>query len=276
MSKPLDELLQIMRTLRDQQSGCPWDLRQTFASIAPSTLEEAYEVVDAIERDDLANLKDELGDLLFQVVFHSQMAQELGQFRFDDVAAAICAKLVRRHPHVFAGAPRPTAQGQSEDWETIKAAERAAAGGQGPASQLDGVPRALPAMTRAVKLSKRAARVGFDWDRPEQTAAKVEEELRELLQAIRENQNARPSAHVFEEMGDLLFAAANLARKLDVDAEAALRGANSKFEHRFRHMEQAARNNGADLSQLPLSTLEELWNAAKLEERSVPNSLNGG
>ena len=270
MSQPLNQLLQIMRKLRDERDGCPWDRSQTFASIAPSTLEEAYEVIDAIERNDLPHLKDELGDLLFQVVFHSQMAQELGEFRFDDVAAAICAKLIRRHPHVFArepnGNPQLSAEQQSQDWEALKAREREHAAGCAPVSHLDGVPRALPAVIRAVKLSKRAARVGFDWDRPEETAAKVAEELQEVLQAVRDNPNAGPSANVFEELGDLLFAVANLARKLDVDAEAALRAANSKFERRFRHMEQAARRAGNDFQALPLPALEELWNAAKLDE----------
>ena len=268
MATSLEELLQIMRTLRDERSGCPWDRAQTFASIAPSTLEEAYEVVDAIERGDTAHLKDELGDLLFQVVFHAQMAQERDQFSFDDVASAICAKLIRRHPHVFAAAPQPTVAQQSLYWEAIKAEERAAAAGDKPGSQLDGVPRALPALIRAVKLSKRAARVGFDWDLPDQTAAKVEEELQEVLQAIRENPDTTPSQNVFEEVGDLLFAVANLARKLDVDAESALRAANSKFERRFRHMEQAACGLGAAVAELPLERLEALWNAAKRAEDS--------
>lgn len=269
MATSLEELLRIMRNLRDERSGCPWDRAQTFASIAPSTLEEAYEVVDAIERNDLPHLKDELGDLLFQVVFHSQMAQEQGKFRFDDVAAAICDKLVRRHPHVFAAAPQPTVAQQSLDWEAIKAGERAAAAGATPGSQLDGVPRALPALIRAVKLSKRAARVGFDWDLPEQTAAKVDEELQEVLQAIRENPDAKPSQNVFEEVGDLLFAVANLARKLDVDAESALRAANSKFERRFRHMERAAGGSGTTVAELPLESLEVMWNAAKRDEGPV-------
>lgn len=268
MARPLDELLTIMRTLRDERSGCPWDRAQTFASIAPSTLEEAYEVVDAIERGDLVHLRDELGDLLFQVVFHAQMAQESGHFNFDDVAAAIGAKLIRRHPHVFAAAPTPTVEQQSADWESIKARERAEAAGASPASQLDGVPRALPALIRAVKLSKRAARVGFDWDLAEQTADKVTEELQEVLQAMRENTGSKPSQHVVEEVGDLLFAVANLARKLDVDAESALRAANSKFERRFRHIERAAAGTGAAVADLPLGQLEALWNQAKRDEDS--------
>jgi MazG family protein len=231
-------------------------------------LEEAYEVVDAIERGNLAELKGELGDLLFQVVFHSQMASEQLQFDFDDVAAAICDKLVRRHPHVFANGRRLDAEQQSVEWENIKARERAAdtAGAVADSSHLAGVPRALPALTRAVKLSKRAARVGFDWDKPEQTAEKVAEELGEVLEALRANQQPSASANVFEEVGDLLFAAANLARKLNVDAEAALRAANSKFERRFRHIEAAVRERGAVFEQLPLEALEELWVSAKRAE----------
>jgi nucleoside triphosphate diphosphatase len=268
LSAPLDDLLRIMRQLRDERDGCAWDRRQTFSSIAPSTLEEAYEVVDAIERGNFAELKGELGDLLFQVVFHSQMASEQRQFDFDDVAAAICDKLVRRHPHVFANGRRLDAEQQSVEWENIKARERAAdtVGAAADSSHLAGVPRALPALTRAVKLSKRAARVGFDWDKPEQTADKVAEELGEVLEAIRANRQASPSANVFEEVGDLLFAAANLARKLNVDAEAALRAANSKFERRFRHIEAAVRERGAIFEQLPLETLEELWLSAKRAE----------
>ena len=265
---PIHTLLRIMRQLRDEAGGCAWDRRQTFASIAPSTIEEAYEVVDAIERGNLDELKDELGDLLFQVVFHSQMASEQGRFGFDDVAAAIGGKLVRRHPHVFADGRQLNAEQQSVEWEDIKARERAAANGGGmpDSSHLAGVPRALPALTRAVKLSKRAARVGFDWDEPQQTADKVAEELDEVLQAIRVNQQPVPSANLFEEIGDLLFAAANLARKVNVDAEAALRAANSKFERRFRHMEAAVRERGAVFEELPLAQLEQLWIAAKHAE----------
>jgi len=303
----IDELLQIMRTLRDPRRGCSWDRAQDFASIAPSTLEEAYEVVDAIERSDWPQLRDELGDLLFQVVFHAQMAAEQDRFDFDSVAAAICDKLIRRHPHVFAGAVAPDLAEQSEQWEAIKARERgaahAAAAGvaavvakagspsadgvsaagdpaavavaadapvaRPPASELDGVAYALPALTRAVKLSKRAARVGFDWERPEQTADKVAEELREVLQAMQDRDDAAPSAQVMEEVGDLLFAAANLARKLNVDAEGALRAANAKFERRFRHIEAALRAANEDISQTPLVRLEALWEAAKAAERAL-------
>ena len=262
MSAALDELLRIMRKLRDEQHGCPWDREQDFRSIAPSTLEEAYEVVDAIERADTAQLKDELGDLLFQVVFHAQMASELGHFDFDDVAAAINDELIRRHPHVFGDGAAADAKTQSLQWEALKAQERAAAA-QGTPSELDGVARSLPALTRAIKLSKRAARVGFDWDQPQQTAAKVAEELEEVLQAIGEADIPEASEHVFEEIGDLLFAAANLARKVHVDAESALRAANSKFERRFRHIEQALARMGADIRQVRLEELEALWNEAK-------------
>ena len=269
MSAALEELLQIMRTLRDPQRGCAWDRVQTFASIAPSTLEEAFEVVDAIEREDLNQLKDELGDLLFQVVFHAQMASEQGRFDFEAVAAGMRDKLVRRHPHVFAGAAAPDARTQSQQWEALKAQERAAAAGDTPLSELDGVALALPALTRAVKLSKRAARVGFDWDRPQQTAAKVAEELDEVLAAIEEHAGGGPSAHIVEEIGDLLFAAANLARKVDVDAEGALRAANAKFERRFRFIEAAVRAAHADIRQLPLAALEALWEQAKRQERGA-------
>lgn len=269
---PIETLLAIMARLRSAD-GCPWDRAQSFASIAPYTIEEAYEVADAIERNDLKDLKDELGDLLFQVVFHAEMAREAGQFDFDDVARGIVEKLVRRHPHVFGGAPVPTAQ--SAAWEESKALERAtrpAAAGEAP-SALDGVPRALPALMRAFKLSKRAARVGFDWDHPSQTADKVAEELAEVRtaagavgaggaalttgEALIEGVLGREA--IAEEMGDLLFAAANLARKLGVDAEAALRAANAKFERRFRAMEALARDRGLDFDRLPLEAQERLW-----------------
>ena len=259
-----------MRRLRDPRDGCAWDRQQSFSSIAPSTLEEAYEVVDAIERDDLSELKSELGDLLFQVVFHAQIASEQEAFDFNDVAAAIAEKLLRRHPHLFAAADKPTLEQQSAQWENIKAQERQAAG-NGDRSHLAGVPRALPALARAAKLSKRAARVGFDWDQPEQTAEKVAEELEEVLQALRAGGGGpKPSANLFEEIGDLLFAVANLARKVNVDAESALRAANSKFERRFRHMERSVLASGDIFERLPLDALEKLWVAAKRAE------LNGG
>ena len=263
-----------MARLRGEQ-GCPWDRVQTFASIAPYTIEEAYEVADAIERDNVADLRDELGDLLFQVVFLAQIAKEAGHFDFDAVAESIGDKLVRRHPHVFAaaashgresgagGAPAPGVAEQSKVWEDIKAAERTAAAAT---SAVDGVPLALPALMRAVKLSKRAARVGFDFERPDQTADKVAEELaevREAVAAVPAGGAAAPSAATFEEVGDLLFAAANLARKLEVDAEAALRAANVKFERRFRGMERLAAARGQRFDGLDLAAQEALWQDVK-------------
>src|SRR5580692_11985142 len=235
------ELLAIMVRLR-AADGCPWDREQSFASIAPYTIEEAYEVADAVERGDMQHLKDELGDLLFQVVFHAQMASEAQHFDFEAVAGAICDKLVRRHPHVFGAGAALTPAEQSIAWEEIKAQERGAAGVR--AGHLDGVPRTLPALMRAFKLSKRAARVGFDFEHAAQTADKVAEELAEVREAAATDATGSPSAHIVEEIGDLLFAAANLARKLNVDAEAALRAANLKFERRFRGMEELAADAG--------------------------------
>jgi nucleoside triphosphate diphosphatase len=266
MTARLLDLLAIMERLRGVD-GCPWDRVQTFASIAPYTVEESYEVADAIERGDMAHLKDELGDLLFQVVFHARIAEEGGHFDFDAVAAAICDKLVRRHPHVFGDGPAigiggaVTAAIQSVAWEEIKARERAAAA----TSALDGVPLALPALMRAFKLSRRAARVGFDFERPQETADKVAEELAEVREAVAAagESDAAATRKVFEEVGDLLFAAANLARKLDVDAEAALRAANVKFERRFRGMERLAAQRGEDFESLSLAAQEALWQEVK-------------
>jgi ATP diphosphatase len=271
------ELLGIMARLR-AADGCPWDREQTFASIAPYTIEEAYEVADAVERGDMQHLKDELGDLLFQVVFHAQMASEANQFDFAAVAGAICDKLLRRHPHVFGDGGPLTPAEQSESWERIKAAERGAGASAGTSasaaqSHLDGVPQALPALMRAYKLSKRAARVGFDFEHASQTADKVAEELAEVRDAAehsahadgsRERSGASPA--IVEEIGDLLFAAANLARKLDVDAEAALRSANAKFERRFRGMESLAAQRGEIFSDLNLESQERLWQEVKRGE----------
>jgi ATP diphosphatase len=261
------ELLAIMARLR-AADGCPWDREQTFASIAPYTIEEAYEVADAIARGDMRHLKDELGDLLFQVVFHAQMASEADHFDFEAVAAAICDKLRRRHPHVFGAAGPLTAAEQTAAWEEIKADERRADGGARH-SHLDGVPQALPALMRAYKLSKRAARVGFDWEHWSQTADKVAEELEEV-RAAAANAEAQgqvaESREIFEEIGDLLFAAANLARKLDVDAEAALRSANAKFERRFRGMEALAAQRGLVFADLKLDAQERLWLEVKRGE----------
>jgi ATP diphosphatase len=271
MTARLLDLLAIMERLRGVD-GCPWDRVQTFASIAPYTVEESYEVADAIERGDMAHLKDELGDLLFQVVFHARIAEEGGHFDFDAVAAAICDKLVRRHPHVFGDGPASAIEGpvtaaiQSAAWEEIKARERGAAA----TSALDGVPLALPALMRAFKLSRRAARVGFDFERPQETADKVAEELAEVREAIaaaadsdRAIDTGAALRKVFEEVGDLLFAAANLARKLDVDAEAALRAANVKFERRFRGMERLAAQRGENFESLSLAAQEALWQEVK-------------
>jgi ATP diphosphatase len=275
------ELLGIMQRLR-AADGCPWDRAQSFASIAPYTIEEAYEVADAVEHGDMRHLRDELGDLLFQVVFHAQIASEAQQFDFEAVAGAICDKLLRRHPHVFGASGPLTQTEQNIAWEEIKAAERGAAGAD--RSHLDGVPQALPALMRAYKLSKRAARVGFDFEHASQTADKVAEELAEVRDAAaahsaladaanhaQESTGASPeitgaSPEIFEEIGDLLFAAANLARKLDVDAEAALRSANAKFERRFRGMESLAAQRGAIFAELDLESQERLWQEVKRGE----------
>ncbi len=259
MSPKITELLAIMKRLRSAD-GCPWDRQQTFASIAPYAIEEAYEVSDAIERGDLASLKDELGDLLFQVVFHAQMASEAGEFDFEAVAAAICDKLTRRHPQVFGNGGPLNISEQSAAWENIKAEERGAA----DVSALHGVPNALPALVRASKLSKRAAGVGFDFEHAGQCADKVDEELAEVRAASRSSRKVSPE--IFEEVGDLLFAAANLARKLDVDAETALRAANAKFERRFRGMESLAAQRGQVFSELDLAAQESLWQAVKRGE----------
>ncbi len=283
----LEELLGIMERLRSAE-GCPWDRAQTSATIAPHTLEESYEVVDAIERGDMEHLKGELGDLLFQVVFHAQIAREAGHFDFAAVAAAMCDKLVRRHPHVFRQGSRAlpasgngeaavgfgawrgegdaplSAEQQSVAWESIKAGERAAGGGS--ASALAGVPLALPALMRAFKLSKRAAHVGFDFGHADETADKVSEELAEVRQAANLNVGATASPQMVEEIGDLLFAAANLARKLGVDAESALRAANLKFERRFHAMERLATERGACFEGLSLAAQEALWHTVKRGE----------
>src|ERR1700678_2250812 len=264
------ELLAIMVRLR-AADGCPWDREQSFASIAPYTIEEAYEVADAVERGDMPHLKDELGDLLFQVVFHAQIASESNHFDFEAVAGAICDKLLRRHPHVFGAGGRVTAAEQSVAWEEIKARERGADGAR--TSHLDGVPRTLPALMRAFKLSKRAARVGFDFEHPGQTADKVAEELAEVRDAAERSAPAEgsraaagASPEIFEEIGDLLFPAANLARKLNVDGEAALRSANAKFERRFRGMESLAAQRGEMFEQLNLEAQEKLWQEVKRGE----------
>jgi len=259
----LAKLLTLMARLRDPERGCPWDLKQTFSSIAPYTIEEAYEVADAIERHDQAHLRDELGDLLFQVVFHARMAEERGWFDFAAVAEGITAKLTRRHPHIFAGA-QLAAEDLVRVWEEQKAQERAADTGA-QAGVLGGVPRALPALTRAAKLGRRAARVGFDWPNARETRAKVLEELQEVDEAIAAaGANAGAQAAIAEELGDLLFAVANWGRHLEVDAEAALRSANAKFEQRFAHMEALAGARGLSLKELSAAEWDALWREAKL------------
>ena len=259
---PLFRLLAIMAALRNPAGGCPWDQEQTFATIAPYTVEEAYEVADAIERGSMTDLKEELGDLLFQVVFHARMAEEQGLFNFADVAAAMNDKMIRRHPHVFAEETFSGIAEQSAAWETIKAQERAAKG-KG-ASLLDDVPVGLPATTRAVKLTKRAARVGFDWPSTDQVIAKLHEELSELQAEI----DAGDRAKAREELGDVLFVVANLARKLDVEPEDALRATNAKFARRFNYIERKLAERGLTPDQSDLDEMDALWDAAKAEERA--------
>jgi nucleoside triphosphate diphosphatase len=261
-------LLELMERLRDPKSGCPWDQKQTFATVAPYTIEEAYEVADAIEKGDPNQLRDELGDLLFQVVFHARMAQERGWFDFAQVAGAIHEKLVRRHPHVFGGESVRDEAELSQAWEEQKARERAAggAGSQGVSALAD-VPRGLPALVRAAKLGKRAGRVGFDWGEAAQVRDKVLEELAEVDAALAADAGETNSPAVVEEMGDLLFAVANWSRHLKFDAEEALRAANSKFERRFRDMESFARERGLSLETLSPQQWENLWEESKARER---------
>ncbi len=261
-------LIELMARLRDPQNGCPWDREQTFATIAPYTLEEAYEVADAIERGDPQALREELGDLLFQVVFHARMAEEKGWFDFAAVATALHDKLVRRHPHVFGGAPAEDPDRLVHLWEAQKAREReeaAARKGAREVSLLDDIPKALPALARAYKLGKRAARVGFDWPDARGARAKIDEELGEATAAVNASAAANDAA-VAEEIGDVLFALVNWSRHLKVDPEAALRAANSKFERRFRRMEALARERGLDLAALSADEWDGLWNEAKAAE----------
>ena len=268
----LNDLLHLMARLRDPQHGCPWDLQQDYASIVPHTLEEAYEVADAIESGDFDHLPGELGDLLFQVVYYSQLAREEGRFEFATVVDAITRKLIRRHPHVFPDGdlygspelPRLDETAIKQRWEEIKAEERAEkAAAPEQLSLLDDVPSALPALSRAAKLQKRAAQVGFDWPEALPVVDKVREELGEVLEAMSEND---PKA-IAEELGDLLFVVVNLARHLKVDPENALRAANGKFERRFRFIEQALREAGRPIESCDLEALDALWGAAKKAER---------
>ncbi|EKE45809.1 mazG family protein [Oceaniovalibus guishaninsula JLT2003] len=254
MPDGLDRLRAVMARLRDPDRGCPWDLEQTFATIAPYTIEEAYEVADAIDRDAMDDLKAELGDLLFQSVYHAQMAAEAGQFTLDDVIATVTDKMIKRHPHVFGDESREkTARQQIRDWEATKAKERGAGG------VLDGVAKGLPALMRAEKLQKRAARVGFDWPDAAQVLEKVVEEARELAEA----RDAGETDRIAEELGDLLFATVNLARHLGVDAEDALRRANAKFVRRFAHVEAALNGRGRTPQDSDLTEMDGLWNEAK-------------
>jgi ATP diphosphatase len=268
----IDRLLDIMTALRTPVSGCPWDLEQSFATIAPYTIEEAYEVADAIERGDLDDLKDELGDLLLQVVFHAQMAKETGAFEFNDVAAAICDKMVRRHPHVFGEAQADAPDAVKAQWETIKAEERREraerrAGKGLPADEkrlLDAVPAALPALLSALKLQKKAARVGFDWPETGVVIDKIREELGEV-EAELAGSPVSPD-RLEDEIGDLLFAVTNLARHLKVEPEAALRRTNAKFRRRFGHIEDRLRADGKSLDAASLEEMETHWQAAKEAE----------
>lgn len=250
-----------MASLRKPDTGCPWDIKQTFQTIVPHTLEEAYEVADSIERGEMAELRDELGDLLFQVVFYAQLAKEQGLFEFDDILQAINDKLIRRHPHVFADAEYKDEQSLHQAWEQAKAGERDGRAEREQAGILDGVARALPALKRAQKLQKRAATVGFDWPEVAPVLDKIEEEIRELREAIA----SQDTSAQFEETGDLLFSCVNLARHLDVDAEEALRQGNAKFEQRFGCVEQNVNDSGKGFGQHSLDELEALWQASKYE-----------
>jgi len=272
----LEDLLNLMARLRDPQYGCPWDVKQTYASIVPHTLEEAYEVADAIERGDFDHLKGELGDLLFQVVYYSQLAREEGRFEFDAVVDGITRKLIRRHPHVFPTGdlyapletPRLDEAQVKQRWEEIKAEERAEKSHEPEQlSLLDDVPGALPALSRAAKLQGRAARVGFDWPDALPVIDKVREELDEVLEAMAEND----SAAIADEVGDLLFSVVNLARKLKVDPETALRSANGKFDRRFRFVEQALRQTHRPIEDCTLEEMDALWGEAKRQEKNTPS-----
>jgi MazG family protein len=264
----LADLLNFMARLRDPDTGCPWDVKQSFATIAPYTIEEAYEVADAIARDDIDGLKDELGDLLLQVVYHAQMASEAERFAFADVVDAITRKMIRRHPHVFEDASRRDEFMRTDLWDRIKAEEKAERG-EDPAekSVLADVPVGLPGLTRAVKLQKRMAKIGFDWPDLAPVLAKVDEELDELKSAIAEKNAIDAREHVAEELGDLLFVLANVARHLDVDPEAALRTANAKVVRRFEAIEAALAAQGRNPNDATLEEMDALWDAAKSDEK---------
>ncbi len=262
-SSAIERLLDVMVKLRDPKGGCPWDVEQTFETIAPYTIEEAYEVADAISRGDMKDLKEELGDLLLQVVYHSQMASERkgdDRFTFEAVAAEIADKMIRRHPHVFGDESVESAEAQSKAWEDVKAEERRLKGKAEPESLLDNVPIALPALTRAEKLQKRAARGGFDWGKTSEVFAKIEEELDELKLEI---DQGMPQDRIEDELGDVLFTVTNLARHLKIDPETALRRTNNKFERRFRSVEDALSRDGKLMADTPLDELDALWEAVK-------------
>ncbi|HQX66373.1 MAG TPA: nucleoside triphosphate pyrophosphohydrolase [Dokdonella sp.] len=259
----IDDLLAIMARLRDPDNGCPWDIEQSFETIVPYTIEEAYEVADAVDRRDYADLRDELGDLLLQVVFHARMAEEAGHFRFEDVVAAICNKMVSRHPHVFAEARADTAEEVLGNWEAIKRREREDAG-DADRSALAGIARGLPEWQRATKLQKRAARVGFDWPDVNPVFDKLHEEIDEVRA---EFAGGADPARLTDEIGDVLFVCANLARHAHVDVSTAMRHANAKFERRFRRMEAIAAEAGTSLAEKSLEQQEDLWLQAKREER---------
>ncbi|TPN86458.1 nucleoside triphosphate pyrophosphohydrolase [Mesorhizobium sp. CU2] len=268
-SKDISRLIEIMAALRAQKTGCPWDIEQNFSTIAPYTIEEAYEVADAIARGDLGDLREELGDLLLQVVYHAQMAEEIGEFAFGDVVEAITTKMIRRHPHVFGDEEARSAGMAKGMWEKIKAAEKAEkrdariARGLDPEDHgkgyLDSVPVALPALTRALKLQEKAARVGFDWSEAAPILDKIEEEIGELREALASGETAQ----IKDEFGDMLFAVVNLGRHLKLDSEAALSGTNDKFRSRFHYVEQALDNSGGSLEKATLDEMEALWQEAK-------------
>ena len=273
-SKDIARLIDIMASLRDPETGCPWDIVQTFRTILPYTIEEAYEVAEAIERDDMEDLRDELGDLLLQVVFHARMAEEAGAFSFGDVVEAITTKMIRRHPHVFARSDADTPESVKLQWDAIKAeekrerAERRARRGEEPAKTgyLGSVPANIPAQTEALKLQEKAAKVGFDWDSAPPILDKIEEEIAELRAVLATGDTAENRARVADELGDLSFALVNLARHVGSDPDAALRGTNRKFRRRFRFIETSLDANGETLTAATLERMEELWQAAKLEE----------
>ena len=262
-SRDIARLIEIMAALRTPGSGCPWDLEQNFRTIAPYTIEEAYEVADAIARGDLADLKDELGDLLLQVAYHARMAEEQGAFNFADVVEGITAKMIRRHPHVFADSDGHTAEAVKGLWERIKRQEKAERGEAAPTGALTGVPLALPALTRALKLQDKAGRVGFDWNDPRAVLAKIREEADEIEAELDGADKAKTAA----EVGDLLFAVVNLARHLDADPEDILRDTNRKFERRFASIERALAARGQTPKDASLAEMDALWDAAKAAEK---------